>query len=106
MKKGIQYPTSRIVCKAEKEGESIESKMFRVTNSNEPIDNTAPLLYTERKDGVLPQYDIRTDRWAMAMAAMDKVTKSNRAKRDAAPAAPAAPEAKAVTEINQPMGEA
>ena len=80
--------------------------MFRVTNSNEPIDNTAPLLYTERKDGVLPQYDIRTDRWAMAMAAMDKVTKSNRAKRDAAPAAPAAPEAKAVTEINQPMGEA
>ena len=48
------------------EGETIEDKVRRVTLNNEPIEDTAPLIYTERKDGVLPQYDIRTDKWEIA----------------------------------------
>lgn len=64
------------------EGETIEMKIERVVNNKEPITDGAPLIYTERKDGVLPGYDIRTDRFEVAIEAMDKVTKSNLAKRE------------------------
>ena len=37
------------------EGETIEDKVRRVTLNNEPIEDTAPLIYTERKDGIIPQ---------------------------------------------------
>lgn len=56
--------------------------MRRVTQSNEPIENVAPMLYTERKDGVLPETDIRTDRFEVAQEAMGKVEKSIKAKRE------------------------
>lgn len=63
-------------------GESIEEKLRRVTQTNEPIENVAPLIYTERKEGVLPECDIRTDRFNIAQEAMDKVSKSYAAKRE------------------------
>lgn len=63
------------------EGERIEKKIERITNNNEPIDDTSPLIYTERKDGVLPAYDIRTDRFETAIEAMDKVNKMHKAQR-------------------------
>lgn len=62
-------------------GESIEEKMRRVTTTNEPIENVAPLLYTERKEGVLAECDPRTDRFDIAQEAMDKVSASYAAKR-------------------------
>lgn len=65
-----------------REGERIEVKVDRVTTQNEPIKDGAPPIYTERKEGVLPGYDIRTDRFEIAVEAMDKVTKSKLAKRD------------------------
>ena len=40
------------------EGESIEDRVLKLEQNNEPIEDTAPLIYTERKDGVLPQYDL------------------------------------------------
>lgn len=64
------------------EGERIELKVARITLNGEPIEEGAPPIYTERKDGVLPQYDIRTDRWEVALDAMDTVAKSNLAKRE------------------------
>lgn len=64
------------------EGERIEEKIDRIVNNKEPIKDGAPIIYTERKDGVQPQYDIRTDRWEIAADAMDKVTASHRAKRE------------------------
>ena len=63
------------------EGETIEMKMERVVNSGEPISEGASMIYTNRKDGVRPELDIRTDRWDVALDAMDKVTKSQLAKR-------------------------
>ena len=63
------------------QGETIEKKMQRITNNKEPITDGAPLVYTERKNGVEPQYNIRTDRFEIAIEAMDKVSKSYRAKR-------------------------
>ena len=51
-------------------------------NNKEPITDGAPIIYTERKDGVLPEYDIRTDRWDIAIDAMDKVNMDRFAKRE------------------------
>lgn len=62
------------------EGESIETKVRRITENNEPITDGAPIIYTNRDDGVLPAYNIRTDRWEVAQAAMDAVNQANLAK--------------------------
>lgn len=82
MQKGVKFHTSDINITLTESGESIEQKMRRVTTTNEPIENVAPLIYTERKDGVLAEYDIRTDRFEVAQSAMDKVTRSKLAKRE------------------------
>lgn len=63
-------------------GETIEQKIERIVNNKEPISDGAPLIYTERNDGVLPAYDIRTDRFEIAVDAMDKVSKTYKAKRE------------------------
>jgi hypothetical protein len=65
------------------EGETIEQKVERIVNNNEPITDGAPIMYTERKDGVPAGHDIRTDRWDVAIDAMDKVSKTYIAKREA-----------------------
>lgn len=66
------------------EGESIETKCARILQNKEPITDTAPIIYTAKEDGVLPAYNIRTDRFDIAMDAYDKITKSS-AKKDIAP---------------------
>ena len=58
------------------EGETIETKVNRIINNGEPIKDGEPIIYTERKDGVLPEYDIRTDRFEVAIDAMDKINQS------------------------------
>lgn len=63
-------------------GETIENKVRRVLNNNEPIKDTAPLIYTERKDGVLPDYDMRTDKYEHLVEGFDALAKSKRAKSD------------------------
>lgn len=57
-------------------GEHIEDKVRRITENNEPIQDGAPEIYTDRKEGVIPAYDIRTDRFDVALEAMDKVNAS------------------------------
>lgn len=63
------------------EGESIEEKMERVINNNEPIEDGAPIIYTERKDGVQAEYNIRTDRFDLAVDATDIISRDKIAKR-------------------------
>lgn len=62
-------------------GECIEEKINRIVNNNEPITDGAPIIYTDRKDGVLPEMDIRTDRFEIAIEAQDKLTKYKLADR-------------------------
>ncbi|AXH77850.1 MAG: hypothetical protein [Microviridae sp.] len=64
------------------EGETIEQKVDRIVNNSEPITDGAPMIYTERGEGVKPEFDIRTDRFEIAIDAMDKVAKSYTAKRE------------------------
>ena len=44
------------------EGETLEQKIERIVDNGEPITDGAPEIYTERKQGVLSAYNIRTDR--------------------------------------------
>ena len=64
------------------EGETIEEKVNRVVNNNEPITDGAPIIFTEKKDGVLPEYNIRTDRWDVALTAKEKMDQARKAKKE------------------------
>lgn len=64
------------------EGETIEQKISRIVNNKEPITDGAPIVYMERKDGVNPGFDVRTDRFDVAIDAMDIVSRSKIAKRE------------------------
>lgn len=85
MKKGIIYPKSDITVKNDRmtEGESIEQMLRRMRTSKEPIQANAKILYTERDQGVLPWFDIRTDRFEQALMAADRVHASKAAARQA-----------------------
>lgn len=70
------------------DGEFIEDKVRRIIENQEPITDASPRIYTERSEGVVPEYDIRTDRWDMAIDAMNDLTtqalqaRADRNKRD------------------------
>lgn len=77
-----KHTRGTILRKSETEGETIEQKMARIITNNEPITDGAPIIYMERKDGIIPDYDVRTDRWDHAITAMDVNTKTKLAQRD------------------------
>lgn len=67
------------------EGRTIEEELAEFMAGGAVPDDLRKIhepIYTERKDGVLPQYDIRTDRWELAQEAMDKVNEAREAKAD------------------------
>lgn len=80
MKKPTFFPKPTKTNYEFQEGESIENKVRRITENNEPITDGAPIIYTNREEGVLPAYNIRTDRWEIAQQAMDAVNQANLAK--------------------------
>jgi len=82
MYKKPHYTTSLIACNRLREGETIEGKVTRILANKEPIKDGSPLIYTDKKDGINPAYNIRTDRFELAADAMDKVNRSKEAKRD------------------------
>lgn len=53
------------------EGETIETRVERMLETNEPITDSAPLIYTEKEEGVKAEHDIRTDVWDVALDAID-----------------------------------
>lgn len=82
MYKQNKWESSGFRLNQSQQGETIENKIERVTTNKEPISDGAPLVYTDRKDGVMPGYNIRTDRFEVAIDAMDIVSKSVEAKRE------------------------
>lgn len=89
------YPKSLISVTNTIEGETIELKVARLLENNEPIDDGAPVIYTDRKDGVDPAYNIRTDRFEIAAEMMDKVNRDRIAKTEGTPE-PEKPDAKVI----------
>lgn len=64
------------------EGENLETKIQRIMSNKEPIKDGAPMIYTDRSEGVQPDYNIRTDRWDAAIDGTDYIAKTHRAKRE------------------------
>jgi hypothetical protein len=62
------------------EGQSIEDRCKKLVETGEPIKDTSPLIYTPKEKGVMPQYDVRADKWDIAQSAMDRVNKERIAK--------------------------
>lgn len=60
------------------QAEPREVKLRKIVNgeANNMEDGVFPTIYTEKKDGVQPEYDIRTDRFEIAIDAMDKINQS------------------------------
>lgn len=60
------------------QAEPREVKLRKIINgeSNNMEDGVFPIIYTEKKDGVQPEYDMRTDRFEVAIDAMDKINQS------------------------------
>lgn len=63
------------------EGETIEQKIERLQETNDGIEDGAPLIYTEKAEGVIPAYDIRSDKWDIAMEARAMFNKENVTKK-------------------------
>lgn len=74
--------TTSIVMNNSTEGITIEQRVRLMMNNGEPLTDSSPLIYTERKEGVLPEHDIRTDRFDHAIEAKDKLAKAYAAKRE------------------------
>lgn len=62
------------------EGLSIEETIRRAIASNQPLEGNSPNIFTEASEGVLAQYDIRTDKQDLALAANDKYQASDQMK--------------------------
>lgn len=60
------------------QAEPREVKLRKIISgeSNNMEDGVFPTVYTEKKDGVLPEFDIRTDRFEVAIDAIDKINQS------------------------------
>nr|DAH55474.1 MAG TPA: hypothetical protein [Microviridae sp.] len=61
-------------------GETIEEKLRKVLQNKEKIGQEFQLIYTNRKDGVMPEYNIRTDRFDVAQDAKNKLNEYERNK--------------------------
>lgn len=58
------------------EGYTIEEKIERAKNNGEELEIEREEIYTDRKEGVMPAYNIRADKWVIATTAMEAVAKS------------------------------
>lgn len=54
-------------------GETLIKKIQRILDENEPLTDGAPMIYTPKQAGVREDCNVRTDKWAIAMDAMDRV---------------------------------
>lgn len=80
MRKAIYAYKPTLKVDATYEAEGLEVKLRRITETNEPLAGDIPIAYTKKTDGVLPAYDIRTDRFEIAREAMSKIQESEVAK--------------------------
>ena len=71
--KKIRINNFKGMIKMTEEGETLIKKIQRILDENEPLTDGAPMIYTPKQAGVRDDCNIRTDKWALAMDAMDRV---------------------------------
>lgn len=71
---------TQLLRRCTEEAESIEQMIRRLSANKEAIPQNVPPIYTPKKDGVIPDHDIRADRFDAAYEACDKMAASDIAK--------------------------
>lgn len=77
--------TTKIDLNQSYEAETMIKKLQKAMDSKTPLDEAAPIVYTNKKDGVMPAYDIRTDRFEVARMATEKMAAYEAAKTENLP---------------------
>lgn len=77
----VRYNDNKLKVNQAMEGQTMEQKIERMLANGETPEGGTEMIYTERKEGIVPAYDIRTDRFDVALDAMTKSSASERAKR-------------------------
>lgn len=85
MKKIKVEPTGNFNVNESYEGVSLETTIQKMMADKEPITATSKTIFTEKKDGVIPDYDIRTDRFEIAYTMTDHISATAIAKRKGVP---------------------
>lgn len=62
-------------------GECLTDKIRKIKTTGEAIESVSPIIYTERKEGVKPEFDIRADKWDIAQKSMQYVSEKKREAR-------------------------
>lgn len=81
LKRTITHRTQLTTGKKPVEDVMLENKIEAMIANEEPITGTAELIYTKKRDGVLPMYDPRTDKFDNAIEAINNITMAAMAKR-------------------------
>lgn len=76
------YGNSKIKRNKTVEGETIERMLARAQENKEPIGHEVPTIYTDKNIGVHVAYNIRTDRFEVALDGFNSIEKSALAKRE------------------------
>ena len=79
-RKGIK--STKLLVNNSNEGETIERKFERILENKEPITDGAAIIYTDRNEGVGAGYNIRTDRFEIALDGISSIQKSASARRE------------------------
>lgn len=85
MKRENTYIQTQVERECTEAGESIEEMLRRLTANKEPIPENVPPIFTPKSEGVIPDYDIRADRFDTAYEATDKFHASEIAKSASLP---------------------
>lgn len=79
----VNYADGNLDINQAVEGAKLESKIEQLMHEHESTgEQTAPLLYTAREQGVKEATNIRTDRWEIAVEAAGRIARSYMAKRE------------------------
>ena len=76
--------STRIQRRCDSIGESIETEIRQAIASKKPLEMTSEMIYTDIKEGVLPQYNVRTDKQELAIDLATKFEKSDAMKGELA----------------------
>lgn len=76
----VKHQNGSIKVNNSTEGETMETMVERMVYGNEPIEGGSELIYTQAKDGVVPSYNHRADKFEIAIEQAENTNKSLSAK--------------------------
>lgn len=81
--KKVELPSSGVkTAKKPVEGKMLEYEIEAMMHNREPIRGTTDVIFTRKRDGVLPAYNPRTDKFDQMITAASEIAKAAETKRD------------------------